>query len=158
MLKFKLFLRVSNLFLYYFFTLLEVCLRIVDLSFSFVDTSFSFLPFFPSYFALSFVSCFSQAPSYPPALYSLQFRLIPRTKKAPATILIYFRCTLLLRSRISLRFSVSRPDDNSRANDDDKLQLDALMRRKCPPAGKSPGVESCRALIPVPSSFANLRH
>lgn len=79
-----------------------------------------------------------------------QFRLIPRTKKAPATILVYFRCALLLRSRISLRFSVSRPDDNSRANDDDKLQLDALMRRKCPPAGKYPGVESCRALIRGP--------
>lgn len=61
MLKFNLFLHVSNLFHYYFFTLLEVCLRIVDSNLSFVDISFSFLPFFPSYFASSFVSCFSQA-------------------------------------------------------------------------------------------------
>lgn len=106
------------------------------------------------------VSRFSRASSYPPA--PLFFFSVPHpaNKKAPE-ILIYSRCILLLRSRISARISifrpVSRPDDNSRANDDDKLQSDVLMHRKCPPAGKSPSAESCRALILVPSSLTNLR-
>lgn len=75
---------------------------------------------------------FSPAPTY------------PANKKTPATIPICSRMhsAHAIVHLVVPRFSAFHPDDNSRADDDDKLQTSALMRRKCPPAGKSPDAEN----------------
>lgn len=92
-------------------------------------------------------SLFSPAPTY------------PANKKTPATILICSRMhsAHAIAHLVAPRFSAFHPDDNSRADDDDKLQPGALMHRKCPPAGKSPDAENSRALRSASSSLVDLR-
>lgn len=73
-------------------------------------------------------SLFSPAPTY------------PANKKTPATILICSRMhsAHAIAHLVAPRFSAFHPDDNSRADDDDKLQPGALMAPEMSSRGKVP--------------------
>lgn len=89
--------------------------------------------------------------------YFSQLRLILRTKRHLRRFLCVPECVPFTRSRISSHLDFPRfIDDNSRS-DDDKLQLSALMHRKCPPAGKFPDAENSRTLRSASSSLVDLR-
>lgn len=92
-------------------------------------------------------SLFSPAPTY------------SANKKTSATILICSRMhsAHAIVHLVVPRFSAFHPDDNSRVDDDDKLQPGALMHRKCPSAGKSPDAENSRTLRSAFSSLVDLR-
>lgn len=79
------------------------------------------------------------------AAYSLHLRLILRTKRHLRRFLSVPECIPLTRSRSSSHLDFPRFISTTILGWWRQTTTNALMHRKCPPAGKSPGAENSRA-------------